>query len=207
MATTIAFTSNHRDLSTDTGFQFEFSCDRCGDGVRSSFKPSLLGTASTVLSVASNLFGGLFGVSGAASGARDATWEREHDAALRAAAEEVRGHFTRCPRCTGYVCKGCWNEAAGLCAACAPDMGGELAAAKTEAALLQMRERVYASEQFSGDISGRHTTCPACGAPTGDMKFCGECGVSVALRRCANGHEVGPGLRFCGTCGEPAPAG
>lgn len=26
MATTIAFTNNYRDLSTDTGFQFEFSC-------------------------------------------------------------------------------------------------------------------------------------------------------------------------------------
>ncbi len=202
MAATISFTNNYRDLSTDTGFQFEFRCDRCQDGVRSSFKPSLLGTASSVLNVASNFFGNLFGVSGAANSARNATWEREHDAAFRAAAEEVAPHFTRCPRCTGYVCKHCWNEAAGLCANCAPDLGGELAAARSDAALQQMREKVYASAQFSGDIAGKHTTCPSCGAPTGDMKFCGQCGTPVALRRCSNGHEVGPGLRFCGTCGE-----
>lgn len=155
-----------------------------------------------MLSVASNFFGGLFGASGAASSARDATWEREHDAALRAAIEEVRDRFTRCPRCAGYVCASCWNEAAGLCASCAPDMGGELAAARSDAALQQMREKVYASAQFSGDISGKHTACPSCGTPTGDMNFCGQCGAPVALRRCSSGHEVGPGMRFCGTCGE-----
>jgi hypothetical protein len=203
MAEQIAFTNNYRDLSTDTGFQFEFHCDRCGDGVRSEFKPSMLGTASTVLNMASNLFGGLFGAANAASGARNATWEHEHDGAFRSAAAEVRPHFTRCPRCTGYVCRSCWNEAAGLCANCAPDMGSELAAARSDAALQQMREQVMASKQFSGDIAAKPTTCPECGTPTGDAKFCGECGASLALRRCPNGHTVPNGMRFCGECGSP----
>jgi double zinc ribbon protein len=201
MPDVIAFTNNFTDHSTNTGFQFEFHCDRCGDGVRSSFHTSALGTASTVIDVASNLLGGLFGASGVANSARNATWQREHDSALRAAMEEVKPYFTRCSRCTGYVCKSCWNESAGLCANCAPDMGGELAAAKSDAALRQMREKVDASVQFSGDISGKHTTCPKCGAPTGDMKFCGSCGTPIGLRKCPKGHEVGPGMRFCGECG------
>ncbi|MEI8305914.1 MAG: zinc ribbon domain-containing protein [Chloroflexales bacterium] len=197
----INFTNNYRDLSTDTGFQFEFCCDRCGDGVRSQFKASILGTASSVLNVASNLFGGLFGASNAASSARNATWEREHDGAFREAIEEVRSRFTRCPRCTNYVCASCWNQAAGLCANCAPHIGTEMAASKADVALQQMREKVSASTQFSSDISGKRTICPACGAPTGDMKFCGSCGARLGLRRCSNGHEVGQGMRFCGECG------
>ena len=28
----IQFTENYQDLSTDTGFQFDFKCDRCGNG-------------------------------------------------------------------------------------------------------------------------------------------------------------------------------
>jgi hypothetical protein len=201
MPDVITFTNNFRDLSTDTGFQFEFCCDRCQDGVRSSFQPSVLGTANTLLGVASNFFGGLFGAVNAAQGVHNATWERAHDDAFRTAAREVQPHFQRCSRCTGYVCQSCWNEAAGLCAQCAPDLGGELAATKAEVALQQMREQVVASRQFSGNISGKHTTCPTCGTPTGDMKFCGSCGTAVGLRLCPEGHEVGAGLRFCGECG------
>ena len=35
-----AFTRNHNDLSTDAGFQFEFICDCCGNGFKSTFKQS-----------------------------------------------------------------------------------------------------------------------------------------------------------------------
>lgn len=201
MAELIAFTSNYTDHSTTMGYQFEFHCQRCHDGVRSSFRPSAAGAASTVLDVASNLLGGLFGASNAAHNVRNATSQREHDSAFIAASEEVKPHFTRCPRCTGYVCKNCWNERMGLCANCAPDMGGELAAAKSDAAIQQMREKVYSSAQFSGDIAGKPTTCPNCGTPTGDMKFCSNCGNPLKLNRCPNGHEVGAGMRFCGECG------
>src|SRR5579859_909199 len=115
MTDIIKFTNNFTDHSTDTGYQFEFHCDHCHDGVRSSFHPSALGTASTVLNAASSLFGGMFGIANAANSARSATWQREHDTALRSAMDEVKTFFTRCPRCTSYVCKSCWNESAGLC--------------------------------------------------------------------------------------------
>ena len=35
-----SFTRNYNDLSTDAGFQFEFYCDCCGNGVKSSFVES-----------------------------------------------------------------------------------------------------------------------------------------------------------------------
>lgn len=54
----IQFTRNYRDLSTDAGFQFEFFCDRCGNGYQTEFQASAMGTATNILDAASNLFGG-----------------------------------------------------------------------------------------------------------------------------------------------------
>ena len=52
----IQFTRNHTDHSTDKGYQFEFFCDRCGNGFMSEFKPSALGMAGSALRAASNIF-------------------------------------------------------------------------------------------------------------------------------------------------------
>src|SRR6185503_5458609 len=55
---TQTFTRNHRDHSNDTGFQFEFFCDKCGNGHRSSFQTSGMGVAASMLKAAGALFGG-----------------------------------------------------------------------------------------------------------------------------------------------------
>ena len=34
----IQFTKNHSDHSTDRGFQFEFFCDKCGNGYMTRFQ-------------------------------------------------------------------------------------------------------------------------------------------------------------------------
>jgi len=39
MSANIQFTKNYSDHSTDTGFQFEFFYDRCGNGFRTHFEP------------------------------------------------------------------------------------------------------------------------------------------------------------------------
>ena len=57
----IHFTDNYHDVSTNSGFQFEFYCERCHDAWRSPFDRHAAGTAEDLLSAASNLFGGLFG--------------------------------------------------------------------------------------------------------------------------------------------------
>jgi hypothetical protein len=38
----VEFTDNYEDLSTDKGYQFKFYCEHCGNGYMSSFKPSML---------------------------------------------------------------------------------------------------------------------------------------------------------------------
>ena len=55
------FTRNYSDISNDLGYQFEFRCDVCGNGYKSDFTRSAIGTASNLLEGAGNLLGGLFG--------------------------------------------------------------------------------------------------------------------------------------------------
>ena len=57
----IQFTRNHSDHSTDKGYQFEFFCDRCGNGFMSEFKASVTGYATSFLRAAGEVFGGAFG--------------------------------------------------------------------------------------------------------------------------------------------------
>jgi hypothetical protein len=61
MSDRIEFTKNYTDLSTNQGFQFEFNCDRCGNGFRTKFRSFTLGTVSGVMDAANSLLGGIFG--------------------------------------------------------------------------------------------------------------------------------------------------
>jgi len=80
----IQFTRNHHDLSTDAGFQFDFFCDRCGNGYQTEFQGYSLGTVSNVLDAANNLFGGVLGnAANAARNVRSAAWEKSHDNVFR----------------------------------------------------------------------------------------------------------------------------
>jgi hypothetical protein len=57
MSDGIEFASNYHDLSTDRGFQFEFYCNRCHSGYRTSFKPWAVGTCVGHFSHPLNLVG------------------------------------------------------------------------------------------------------------------------------------------------------
>ncbi len=79
----IQFTRNYHDESTDTGFQFEFYCDRCGNGYQTEFQASTMGTMTNALDAASSLFGGFFGnAANAARNVKSAAWEKAHDTPL-----------------------------------------------------------------------------------------------------------------------------
>src|SRR5438132_3008740 len=85
----IQFTRNHTDHSTDKGYQFEFFCDRCGNGFMSEFKASAMGVAGSALRTVGGLFGGFLGSVGSN------TYEIEravqgpgHDKAFRECVEE-----------------------------------------------------------------------------------------------------------------------
>jgi Double zinc ribbon len=206
---TIEFTDNYEDLSTDKGYQFKFYCERCGNGYMSSFKSSKLGMAASAAEVAGNLFGGIFGrAASTAYEVRRAVSGPAHDAALREAVEEIRPQFKQCTRCGQWVCgPACFNQKAGLCESCAPDLDEEIAAAQAEAARQQAFEKAQNVDWLKGRDLGRATgvACRTCGARLqGNPKFCPECGTPTARKTSCHGcgSEVEGSPRFCPDCGQ-----
>jgi rubrerythrin len=204
----IAFSSNHRDLSrrsgTDSGFQFEFRCNRCSDGWRSRFEPYTSGQAAGWLQRGAGMAGQLMGRNGyavrrAADGLADAGWGKARDQAFTRAVESARQHFHRCPKCTGQNCAKCWNVELGLCLRCAPDTATEVAAARVsglnrEASKLSREAGEAAAANYDIDTP-RQLVCPSCSAETRGGRFCMACGHQLA----------DPGA--CGSCQATVPAG
>ncbi len=204
----IQFTRNHTDHSTDKGYQFEFFCDRCGNGFMSEFKASATGFATSALRAAGDVFGGIFGQASAGS------YEVErmvrgpgHDKAFRDAVGETKPNFRQCPKCSHWVCLNtCWNQKRGLCYECAPNVETELAAAQARTTVEQIREKVR-SVDLTKDIditSDAAALCPSCGARTQGAKFCPECGKPLRPKdecpRCGTKTEAG--TKFCPECGN-----
>lgn len=218
MSENIEFVRNVGDLSTDEGFQFEFYCDRCNNGIRTPFRPSVTGRVSSLLNAAGSLFGGvLSNAADLSERAHSATWEQAHDKAYRAAAEEIRPKFRQCPRCSSWVCqKSCWNHTKGLCKNCAPDLGVEMSAAQSDRAV----EEIHAHSRMRNEDremlkekAWRETvvaSCPECGAPQErNAKFCAECGAKlVAEQHCTGcGAKLKRGAKFCSECGHKVVEG
>jgi hypothetical protein len=163
----IQFTRNYKDLSTDQGFQFEFYCDRCGNGYQTEFQASMTGNIANALDAAGSLLGGFFNnASNLANRAKSASWEKAHDTAFAAAVETARPNFKKCKRCGKWVDDDCWNSSRTLCKECAPDMEEELSVAQMEATVQKARETALASvevdaNQFKQTIVAG---CPHCGA-------------------------------------------
>ena len=176
----IQFTRNHTDHSTDKGYQFEFFCDRCGNGFMSEFQASAVGLAASALRAAGGFFGGILG--SASSNAYEI--ERviqgpAHDSAFRSAVEQAKPNFRQCPKCAKWVCQAtCWHQKRSLCYTCAPDVDTELVAAQAQATAEQIREKVR-QQDLTKDLdvtSEAVASCPECGARTQGAKFCPECG-------------------------------
>ena len=134
MAEKIEFVTNYSDQSTDNGFQFEFRCNRYGNGYKTPFKPWSLGSVSQVADGAGSMLGGLFSrAADVTQRAKSAAWEKARDKALVAAVTEMKPDFAQCPRCSSWVCRQqCWNDKRGLCKRCAPDLGVEMSAAQSD---------------------------------------------------------------------------
>ena len=211
MAGDIEFTNNCNDLSTDNGFQFEFTCNRCGNGYRTEFDTFELSTATNVLEGASGLLGGFFGqAADMAQRAKSAAWEKSSDKAFRKATDQIRPKFVQCPRCSAWMCREqCWNETKGLCKQCAPDLGVEMAAAQADKSI----EEVWAHAKMSAEDKhltekdwreGIVASCPNCGAPQEtNAKFCPQCGQDLKTgTHCTQcGAKLQPEAKFCAECG------
>jgi predicted RNA-binding Zn-ribbon protein involved in translation (DUF1610 family) len=197
-----SFTRNYSDESSYEGFQFTFHCDLCGDGYKTEFqeakthkKRKLLGKLDRVMSYA--------GV-GVGLESQDMTpeWHKEHEKAFELAQNEAMGHFHRCPKCRSYACDTDLNEKVNLCVNCAPREAVEVAAARADKMVSDIREKAADTTVFTGEIDERATLCPQCGKPAGEGKFCNNCGAPLNLLECPKCGAKSPvGTRFCGECG------
>ena len=205
----IQFTRNYTDHSNDNGFQFEFFCDRCGNGFMSQFRPNKLGMLGDAARGLGNVFGGVFGrVSSGSYELQNMARGKSHDDAFAQAIGELKPMFNQCQRCGTWVCKNvCFNNEAGLCANCAPKREGEIEHAKSDAFVSQIQQKAMGIDFASGiDLTQqRVVTCPRCNSETGGGKFCQSCGLNLTPQPTACSAcntSITPGTKFCPNCGN-----
>lgn len=218
MGDMVFFTDNYQDHSTDEGYQFEFFCERCGNGHTSPFQHSVTGFGGKLLQMGGDLVGGEIGGKAANLG-WDAQWLRggrrgsTRDKALGRAVEQMQPHFVQCHRCTQWVCKAiCWNTERGMCTNCAPKLDQEIAGMQAAAQVDQLNEKIR-QQDWTKDVNHREVAvgrCPSCSQDTGGGRFCQHCGTTLAAaptaqkKFCTNcGTGLGTG-KFCAECGWPA---
>ena len=214
MAPAQPFTRNHTDHSNDSGFQFEFQCDKCGNGYRSSFKTNTMGTVASLVKAAGNFFGGTLASAGAgADHVKDLFRGPAWDSAFKEAIEEIRPKFHQCTACGKWVCPDiCWNAARALCEECAPNLQEQAAVIGAKVAVEQLWDKARAGDQTKGHAmnEAHAAACPKCNASlTPGAKFCGACGSPVGARAkvfCTDcGGEIASGAKFCAGCGKGVP--
>jgi len=203
----LQFTRNYTDRSNDMGFQFEFYCDKCGNGHMSRFIPSKLGMAAGLLRAAGSIFGGALGRAGyAGDQVKDVLRGKAWDEAFSQAVSEGRQKFRQCTRCGKWVCpEVCWNDKRSLCEECAPDLQQEAAVAQAQAAVEQLQEEARAVKLTKDIDMELHQwgACPYCNARVEGGKFCSECGKpfpsGATCRKCGARFDG----KFCPQCGTP----
>src|SRR5258705_113432 len=139
----VEFTRNHRDHSNDQGFQFEFCCDKCGNGWRSGFQTNKLGMAGRFLPAPGGFFGGPPSEPPPAGDhVKDALRGKAWDDAFAVSVVEGKARFKQCTKCGRWVCPDvCWNAERGLCEECAPDLREAAASIQAHVAVEQLNDK------------------------------------------------------------------
>lgn len=178
----IKFVRNYTDQSTDSGFQFEFFCDRCGCGYQTPFTPASTNVLHDVLDAAGNIFGGLLSTAASiGENARSSKWEKEHDDAFRKAVADTRTIFKQCAQCSQFVDDACWTERKKRCKGCIENADP---AEEVEEDKPKRRGSKAACPQCDASISKGAKFCPECGEAVQSEKTCPECGVSASGKFC-----------------------
>jgi hypothetical protein len=199
------FTDNYSDHSTHEGYQFEFFCERCGNGYSSSYKRSVTNFGGKLLRMGGDLIGGEWGRKASDLG-YNATWLNDtrgpaRDRALQEAVEEIRPYFHQCHRCGEWICGPvCWNAQRGVCVTCAPKIDQEIVGIQARAQVDQLNDKIRQVDWTQGTVYGQPAVgrCPSCSGETGGGKYCQHCGTALAAASEAK--------RFCGQCGTPVAA-
>jgi hypothetical protein len=207
----VPFTDNVSDLSNGDGYQFEFRCERCGNGYRSAFVRDKMELGRSALRAVGSFFGGkVADLSHSADQWRynRATNSPAKDKALGDAVAEISPSFRQCRGCSDWMCADqCWNDEIGQCLRCSPSVAEEISRAQADAQRRQIWDKAN-EVNWTGDLdlqTRARVSCPSCGSKVDGGKFCSSCGTSLALvvpcggcRSTANK----PGSVFCSDCGN-----
>ena len=214
----VPFTDNYQDHSTREGYQFEFFCERCGNGYSSSFKHSVTGFGGRLARMGGAVLGGGVGdkldqLGWASEMGRDGMRGSTRDKQLAEAVAEVQQYFVQCHACGQWSCREiCFNHERGLCVGCAPKLDQEITRMQAAAQIEQLQTKIQ-GQDWTRDINVTDTAtalCPSCGQETGGGKFCAGCGFALAAapaatkKFCANCGTQLSGAKFCAECGTPA---
>ena len=203
----IEFTDNYEDLSTESGYQFKFCCERCGNGYMSTWKASKAAWPPGLLRGAGSMFGGFLG--SASSGAdqhpgpgagprprRGAARGRRRDPPAVHPVQALRAVGVR-----GGLLEQGTRPLRGLRAHGAA-RGGSLQAQIT---IDQAGEKLREQDLTEGlDLKAPAVLiCPSCGVENEGGKFCAECGGSLLPKtECPKcGTKFKAGSKFCPECG------
>lgn len=212
MSELVPFTDNVNDLSNQDGYQFEFRCERCGNGYRSPFQRDTVATGGRFLRGIGSL-SGRWGLADKLGHASTELYDRvtgsaAKDKALASAVEAVRPHFVQCRGCGDWVCRDvCWNDGIGQCLTCSPNVADELSRAQAAAQVEQLREKAREVDWTKDlDLTTRaRVACPSCSASISGGKFCPECGADLQpSSECTHCGTALAGARFCPECGQRA---
>jgi hypothetical protein len=212
MADIVGFTDNIRDLSNAEGYQFEFVCERCGNGYRSPYVTNVKERGRGLLRAATSMFGDRVESLGKLSNAAESlqydrgTNSPQKDKAMQQAVEAVKDQFKQCRGCGNWVCVPvCWNHDIGQCLTCSPSVAEEVSRAQAAAQVRQIHEKAETVDWTDNiDIAERaKVTCPKCSAKIDGGKFCPECGETLSAQKfCGEcGAESKAGVKFCAECG------
>jgi predicted amidophosphoribosyltransferase len=65
-----------------------------------------------------------------------------------------------------------------------------------------IEEKAAETKVFTGQIESKQTLCPRCGKPSGQGKFCNNCGATLNMIKCPKCGAINQvGTKFCGECG------
>jgi len=210
MAGIVPFTNNFSDLSNTEGYQFEFHCERCGNGYRSPYQANIREKGRGFLRAASSLIDSV-GIDKLSEAANSLSLDRgtnskQKDKALADAVDAVKDEFEQCRGCGDWVCVNvCWNAEVGQCVKCSPFVAEEISKAQAAAQVQQIQEKVREQDWTADlDLANRaKVKCPHCSAVVEGGKFCPECGEAMAKTTfCAEcGAQLKEGAKFCTECG------
>lgn len=189
--------SNYRDISVtggdlNVGFQFEFTCESCGDTWKSPFKPNRTGQAtglfrrfSFVLSEFAQV-SALTDMVNRVSRATGANNQSGNSKAKTEALEEAMAlaeqRYSKCASCHTMVCANCFNESSGFCIKCEASSGSAgRGGTQTAAAVCPNCQTDSQGGRFCHecgfDMASTHKSCPSCGVTLGrQARFCTDCG-------------------------------